>query len=423
MLMATGSSTTLAARIARFAASILPGIFMVGYVIGTGSVTTMAAAGASYGMTLVWTLVLASLFTHIMFAAISKMTMVSGHTMLFNFRRHFGGPVTLIIMLAMVTTQIASIIGVMGIVTDVLREWSKAFTPDGTGISRVAVGAVLTLLLLWLFWNGRHHFFLKVASFLVALMGISFLLTASVAVPSAGVMLHGVIPRIPQGGNPQLLIAGMVGTTLASVCLFSRSIVIHEEGWKPSQLRLAYRDSVIAAVLLLVINSAIMASAAGTLYLEGKPVEKAIDMVKTLEPLAGHLATAAFVVGIVAAGLTSLFPNYLLGAWMISDFFDRPRDLTRWGYRAMVVGTASFSMVIPLFGGSPVQIMIASQAVSPLIMPLITLFTWLVLLKKGVAGDYKNGFWMNLGLAVTLLFTLYMLGIAVTGFLGVNLGG
>jgi len=413
----------LSEKMTRFAASILPGIFMVGYVIGTGSVTTMASAGAAYGLTLVWTLVLASLFTHIMFSAISKMTMVSGRTMLWNYRQHFGGPVTAFIALGMVMTQIASIIGVMGIVTDVLREWSRPFTADGEGISRVWSGLFFTVALLWVYWNGRHGFFMRVASLLVALMGISFLATAFVVLPPPEVLLQGILPTIPSTGKPYLLIAGMVGTTLASVCLFSRSVVIQEEGWTAGDLKKAYRDSTISVTLLLIINTAIMASAAGTLYLAGEPVRKAIDMVRTLEPLAGHFAVTAFVVGIVAAGLSSLFPNYVLGPWMICDYFGKPRELNKTGFRVLVVVSASFGMVVPLFGGSPVQIMIASQAVSPLIMPLITLFTWLLLLKSDFVGEHRNTLWMNAGLAVTLLFTLGMLAIAVSGFLSSGITG
>jgi manganese transport protein len=410
--------TSTKSKLTAFAASILPGIFMVGYVIGTGSVTTMASAGASYGTSLIWTLACASFFTFIMFAAVSKMTMVSGRTMLWNYRRNFGSPITTFIVLALVCSQIASIIGVMGIVTDVIREWSRPFTSDGSGISRLTSALVLMGVLLWLFWNGRHRVFLKTVSFLVALMGISFLATAFIALPPPAELLRGLIPSIPTTGNAQLLIAGMVGTTLASVCLFARSTVIHEEGWTPKDLPNAYRDSLISVVLLFIINTAIMAAAAGTLFLEGQGVERAIDMVQTLEPLAGRFATTAFVLGIVAAGLTSLFPNYLIGPWMISDFFGKPREFNSKGYRILVVVSASFSLVIPIFGGSPVHIMIASQAVSPLVMPIITLFTWLLLMRKSFAGENRNGFWMNAGLGITLLFTLYMLGIAVNGFIG-----
>ena len=178
--------------------TILPGLFMVGYVIGTGSVTTMATAGADYGMSLVWTLVLASLFTFIMVAAISKTTIVSGETMLWSFRRNFpriGLPVAVAIALGMTLTQIASIIGVTAIMTDVVREWA--------GVPRVASGAVFTLVLLWLFWDGRHQLFLKALSLLVGLMGVCFLLTATMAPPSPAEVLRGFIPAVPATGNPQ----------------------------------------------------------------------------------------------------------------------------------------------------------------------------------------------------------------------------
>ena len=38
-----------------------PGLFLIGYNIGTGSVTTMASAGSRWGMSLTWTVVLSCL--------------------------------------------------------------------------------------------------------------------------------------------------------------------------------------------------------------------------------------------------------------------------------------------------------------------------------------------------------------------------
>ncbi len=83
----------------------------------------------------------------------------------------------------------------------------------------------------------------------------------------------------------------------------------------------------------------------------------------------------------------------------------------------MVVVTASFGMVVPLFGGKVVDIMVASQAVSPVIMPVIALLTWLLLPKKSFAGEHTNTLWMNLGMGVAFLFTLCMQYIAISGFL------
>ena len=40
-----------------------PGIFAIGYTIGTGSVTSMIVAGSTYGMQLLWVLLLSCIFS------------------------------------------------------------------------------------------------------------------------------------------------------------------------------------------------------------------------------------------------------------------------------------------------------------------------------------------------------------------------
>ncbi|MBC8461044.1 MAG: hypothetical protein H8D67_23905, partial [Deltaproteobacteria bacterium] len=54
------------------------GLFLVGYNIGTGSVTTMAKTGAEHGMTLLWALVLSCIFTYLLTVAYGKVTIVTG---------------------------------------------------------------------------------------------------------------------------------------------------------------------------------------------------------------------------------------------------------------------------------------------------------------------------------------------------------
>ena len=403
-------------RIKHGVAAFAPGIFIIGYVIGTGSVTTMSVAGASYGMTLLWTLALASLFTHLMIVGISRVTILSGETLLQLFRKHFGVPVTALIIVSLAATQITSIIGVMAIVVDVLREWAAAAL--GLAVNPVGTAAFLTLLLVSLYWVGRHAFFLKVLASLVGVMGLAFFFTAGTVLPDARELAAGLVPGIPEAGNPRLLIAGMVGTTMASVVLFTRSVLVQEEGWQARQLPLVTRDSAVSMTILFFINAAIMACAAGTLHRQGLQIEAAIDMVKTLEPLAGGLATGGFVVGIVAAGLSSLFPNYLLGPWIAADFLGLPRDMSRAAFRAMVVVAAAFGLVVPVWGGRPVNIMIASQAVSPVAMPLLALFVLILLNKKSVAGAHPPSLALNAGLAVTVAFSFYMCFVALSGFFG-----
>ena len=44
-------------KFAKGLALFLPGIFLLGFNLGTGSVTAMAKAGAEYGMSMLWAIV------------------------------------------------------------------------------------------------------------------------------------------------------------------------------------------------------------------------------------------------------------------------------------------------------------------------------------------------------------------------------
>ena len=90
-----------------------PGLFLIGYNIGTGSITTMAKAGANYGMTLFWALILSAIFTYILMIAYGQVTLVTGKTALYNIRKQFAiGPIlSIYILIALVTGELLAVMG------------------------------------------------------------------------------------------------------------------------------------------------------------------------------------------------------------------------------------------------------------------------------------------------------------------------
>ncbi|MCU0362452.1 MAG: divalent metal cation transporter, partial [Bacteroidales bacterium] len=88
----------------KFGTSIGPGIFIIGYVIGTGSVTTMAAAGAKFGMSMTWALALSCFFTYILIVAISRLTIVSGNTLIYAIKTRFGREIAIFIIFGLMLT-------------------------------------------------------------------------------------------------------------------------------------------------------------------------------------------------------------------------------------------------------------------------------------------------------------------------------
>jgi manganese transport protein len=403
-------------KLRAFLSTILPGLFIVGYVIGTGSVTSMIVAGARYGMSFTWALFLSCFFTFIMLVAISRLTIITGRTIMFNIKNHIGWFASIFIIAGLMVTVLSSIMGVMAVVAEVIREWSKPMTISRNGFSTITISLIFLFFLLFLFWTGKHQVFLKFVSLMVGVMGISFILTNFMIIHDPGQIFRGLVPHIPETGKPHMIIAGMVGTTMAAVVLVSRSSIIAEKKWDPDDLPVERRDAMISASLLFLVSAAVMASAAGTLYPRGIYVDNAIDMVSTLEPLAGDFAIALFVTGIIAAGLSSIFPNMLLLPWLIADYKGLERDFKTRLFRILVVLVTLSGLIIPVFGGQPVILMIASQAFSPLMMPLLILFLLIMMNSKKVMGEYKNGFWLNMGLSVTLIFSIFMFFIAYEGY-------
>ena len=105
-----------------------PAFFIIGYVVGTGSVTSMVVSGAKFGLSLSWALLLSCFFTYFLLVSISKLTIVSGDTLMFNFKKTFGKPITIFIITALFVSIVSSVIGVMGVVAEVAMEWISVKT-------------------------------------------------------------------------------------------------------------------------------------------------------------------------------------------------------------------------------------------------------------------------------------------------------
>lgn len=393
-----------------------PAFFIIGYVVGTGSVTSMVVSGAKFGLSLSWALLLSCFFTYFLLIAISKLTIVSGDTLMLNFKKAFGKPLTIFIITALGVSIVSSCIGVMGVVAEVTMEWIAVKTSISF-LNGPIISIFFITLLIALFWTGKHENFIKAMSAMVGFMALAFIITSVMVLKESGVSIIEFFPELPKGDNTGLIIAGIVGTTMAGVCLASRSILVQEQGWGLNDLKKENKDARSSMILTFLISLAIMISATGTLYFKGAPVNDATDMMNALGPWAGDFALTLFTLGIIGAGLSSIFPNLLLFPWLIADYTGTPRDMKRPLFKFIVILVALSGLIVPFLGGKPVWILIASQALSPFVMPLITLFLILLLNKKEVMKTYKVNLWMNIALGATFIFNCYMLYVALIGLI------
>ncbi|WP_218135314.1 Nramp family divalent metal transporter [Parasphingopyxis sp. CP4] len=395
----------------------LPGIFLLGFNIGTGSVTTMAKAGATYGMSLLWTVMLSCVATFLMINAYGRFTLVTGETALQAFRRHIHPAIGIFFIVALTAGVSGSVMGVMGIIAEISYEWSKTIIEGG--IAPIYWAALFIGIVYLIFWNGRTQVFERALAVIVAIMAASFVLNFFILMPPLADMVSGLVPSVPDiadtesdGRGPLLLIASMVGTTLFSGLFIIRTTLVKEAGWTIGDARQQRRDALFAAIMMFVISAAIMSAAAGTLYIAGVGLDRPSQMISLLEPLAGAFAVSIFAIGIVAAGVSSQFPNVLMLPWLLCDYQNAPREMTLPKYRIMVLLISLLGLVVPLFDARPVFVMIVSQAFNVVLLPLTVACIVYLGNRHDLMGEHRFRPATNCGLIAIFLFSL------ITSYMG-----
>ena len=408
----------MSGRLSRTLALFLPGIFLLGFNIGTGSVTAMAKAGATYGMSLLWTIVASCLATYFMINLYGRWTLVTGETALQAFRRHIHPLVGLFFIVALTAGVSGSVMGVMGIVAEISSEWSKGLVEGG--IKPVWFAAFFVALVYFIFWNGRTQFFERSLAVIVAIMAACFILNFFILMPPPVEIAKGLVPSLPdvpldEGRGPFLVIASMVGTTVFSGLFIIRTTLVKEAGWTIADSKKQRKDAIVAVVMMFVISGSIMAAAAGTLYVEGLGLETASQMIGLLEPLAGSFATTIFVVGIVAAGVSSQFPNVLMLPWLLCDFNQSERDMTLPRYRIIVLVISLLGLVVPIFEARPIIVMIISQAFNAVILPVTVACIFYLGNRRDLMGEHRNSMASNVVLTAILLFSFVTTSMGIRG--------
>lgn len=392
-----------------FFKSLLPGIFLFGFTVGTGSVTAMAKAGADYGMSLLWTIFISCAITYFLIHLFGKFTLITGQTALQSFRKHIHPAVSIFFIVALTTQIGGSVIGVMGILADVCYEWSKNFIEGGISALYFAMFFITFVYIIFLI--GKTEVFEKVLAFFVAVMALCFLINFFILMPPAIEILKGMVPTVPDTGpdkNSFLVIASMVGTTVFSGLFILRTILVKEAGWTMADLKTQNRDALFSAFLMFIVSTAIMAAAAGSLFVQGITLVNVTQMIYLLEPLAGDSAVAIFTIGLIAAGVSSQFPNVALLPWLLDDYHQRKPNLKRPSYRIIALVISLLGLIVPIFNVKPIAVMISSQAFGALLLPATVACIFYVGNIKSLMRDHKFSKTTNILLSMIFVFALVM---------------
>ena len=388
-----------------------PGIFAIGYTIGTGSVTSMIVAGSTYGMQLLWVLLLSCLFSGALIYAYGNYYLTTGETALFSFKNRlkYGRYIALLIIIGVTFGQWNSLIGILGISSNILYELVALYIPSAAahkyyvvlGIAVLVIGTMYRIMLF-----GGYSLFEKVLVFFVTCMGLSFFLSLFFVHPLPSEVIRGLVPTIPQVEGGRMMVAAFVGTTMAAATFLSRPLFVQGKGWTEADRTHQKRDAIMAASLVFIISGSIMAVAHGALFHEGKQVVKVLDMVNALEPVAGKLSLTIFFFGTLAAGLSSVFPCMLIAPLMIADYQSGKLDTSSRQFKTITGFAALLALTIPLFGFNPIKGQILTQVFNVFVLPLVVFGITVLVNRKSLMKEQAAGYILNTLLGLALLFSI-----------------
>lgn len=144
---------------------------------------------------------------------------------------------------------------------------------------------------------------------MVALMFVSMVTAAAVAVPNLPDLLRGLVPRIPDGSVVYVLsVAGGVGGTIT---VAAYGYWLREKGWStPRFMRVMRIDNTMAYVITGIFVTATLIVGAELFHAADIAVSTGdrgmVDVAEVLRDRYGHLYGTLFLVGFWAAAMSSL---------------------------------------------------------------------------------------------------------------------
>lgn len=394
-------------RLGALLALLGPGLIAAAAGNDAGGVTTFTVVGARYGYSLLWALIPIAISLCVVQEMSARLGAVTGKGLSDLIREEFGVRWTafamLILLIANFGTTIAEFAGI-------------AAALGLFGISKwLAVPAMA--ILVWLVvvrfsYRVAERVFLSLAAVFVV-----YLVAAFLSGPDWGAVARAtVIPRVEASGDFIVTLITLVGTTITPYMqLFLQSAVV-DKGVTTEDYARARADVIVGSVLSIVISAAIVIVAATTLHASGIAVETAADAARALAPIVGPAATVLFGVGLFGASMLAASILPLSTAYAISEAFGFERGVSRelreapvfFGLYSALIALGAAVVLLPV---DPIRVILASQLVNGILLPIELVFILLLINDETVMGRYTNGRGFNLvawttaiGLTILTLF-------------------
>ena len=375
-----------------------PGVLIAAAFIGPGTVTLCTIAGASFGYSLIWAIVLSTFATIVLQEMSLRIGLVTRMNLAEVLRTSIKSILLnrLIILLIISSIIIGNTAYEAGNITGASLGISAIINYESINYIPVFIGLIAFVIL----YQGDYKILERSLVLLVIIMSVSFFITAIMTKPDITNLLNGIFKPKVNSSN-LIVVLGLIGTTVVPYNIFLHSSLVSEKWNSIDKLKVARIESFISILLGGLVSLSIIITAASV---SNQNVTGVIDLAKGLEPLYGKFAIYFLGLGLFASGITSSITAPLAAAYVAKSCFGWNNSLKSNRFRLVWIFILITGVIVSMININPIEIIKFAQFSNSLLLPIIAItLLWLINDKNIISSKYNYKYQNIFGFFIVII--------------------
>ncbi|MBE6468809.1 MAG: divalent metal cation transporter [Coriobacteriaceae bacterium] len=382
-----------------------------------GGIATYSSAGASYGYEMLWMLPVMTVLLIVTQETAARCGCVTGKGFASLIREKFGVRRSAIAMGALLVANIAVTI--------------SEFAGIASGLALFGIPATVSVplaaILIWMLTMSGSFRRIEKILLIISCVFVTYVVAAFIAGPDWGAVgLATFTPGIQADPSYISLVVATIGTTIAPWMIFLAQSNVVDKNASAEDLALQRIDAISGSVLADTVAWFIIVTTGTVLFPAGVKIADAADAALALEPIAGQFSTVLFSAGLVAASFLAacVLPGVTSSAVCEAFGWERGAD-RNWSeapvYRGIITAIIAASALLVILPGVDLfQIMMGSQVINGILLPVLLVFQVRIAQDPHIMGKHRNGRLWNIltwaKIAVITVLTAVMFVLQAMGY-------
>lgn len=388
------------------------GSVLMSAVMGPGTLASVATAGADFGYSLLWIIVLSGIMSGFVAYVGGKVAAVK-KVNVFEFISQEISPIFAKVLLAIVLATWYMVIFSQGVAMLDLVKYISGLD----GIAALIIFALIVILAGYVFTKGKNNT-IKLASAMVTITAVLYLVNLIYVKPDVSSVASGLVPSLPTTASAMVIAAIIGGSSPGTSALWYSFSVKDSRFTSPKNLKYIAWDQIYFTLTFTIFSIGAYLSAAEVLHPAGVEVSSALDAAKSLQPIAGSFAKWVFSVGFFGALFTTIGGMSTIGSYGITSLLNLGESLDDKKVKNIVWLGIFVVLLGGLSAGAAMKILVNFIGLLNLGGFVIILTLTYYTSSKKHFGEYRNKWYTTLMCIVITSFNFYSVITYIRRFLG-----